>query len=246
MPREEAGPVLSISLPASCACSGHSLDGGEVSKRGTDLPILAGPSSQEPSHGSAWLCSALASFSGRLFLHMASVPTSSSRPRSQGCSGKSFSFQRALTRVLGLGHWAQLWAGKRVLVPCSGWPGMSHMPISGPAGVVSSTQARWAENEGGGSPKETLGGGAGTGLAGTQPGLGPGARLWPVNWSVGLVSGPVGAQATPGLRIPASPVVGRAEAAGAFLPHGSLPKVRAGPEEFLLLVIGQSWSHAPL
>lgn len=68
------------------------------------------------------------------------------------------------------------------------------------------------------------------------------------NWSVGLVSGPVGAQAAPGLRIPgpASPVVGRAEAAEAFLPHGSRPKVGAGPEEFLLLVIGQSWSHAPL
>ena len=40
-----------------------------------------------------------------------------------------------------------------MLMPCSDWPGMSHMPISGPAAVVGSTQARWAENGGGWIPK---------------------------------------------------------------------------------------------
>ena len=104
MPSEDAGPVLSISLPTSCACSGHSLDGREASKQRMYLLILAGPRFQESTHCLARLYSALASFSGRLFLHMANMPTSSSRPRSQGCSGKSFSFQRVLTRVLGLGH----------------------------------------------------------------------------------------------------------------------------------------------
>ena len=38
-------------------------------------------------------------------------------------------------------------------MPCSDGPGMSHMPISGPAAVVGSTQARWAENGGGWIPK---------------------------------------------------------------------------------------------
>ena len=32
-----------------------------------------------------------------------------------------------------------------MLMPCSDWPGMSHMPISGLAAAVSCTRAKWVE-----------------------------------------------------------------------------------------------------
>lgn len=157
------------------------------------LLIVAGSRFRDSILSLAPLYSVLASFLSRLFLHVvASISTRSSMLYASYLlkpQWERFFFPESPSKssgddahVPGLAH-MQISApgtGKRVLVLCSDWPEVSHVPTPGIAGGVSSTQASWVENEGGVAPQRKLRGRRNRNKAGgdTQSGLlGPGPRI---------------------------------------------------------------------